>query len=708
MIRKRKIVGLGVICGTALGSMSGLADPLKTKLTNNYGNPGSLIDMPTAESAPDGQLATSVMYFDGFTRTTLSFQITDRLSGSFRYTGTRNLTPTFGTYYDRSFDLKFRVFNETTWTPAVSVGLRDFIGTGLLSGEYVVATKSIGDRLRLTGGVGWGRLGSYASDGSIGTRTSFTFAGVGTGGNFNYDDWFQGDYSVFGGASFQVTDKFSVSAEYSTDNYDVAQNQDLIKRGSPWNVALDYRWRDDVHLRAFLLHGEELGAQLTFSLNPKNPSVPGGTELAPLPVGVRDQESAADLGWATQPSRRQAITSGVNRSLAQAGINLEGIDVEGRSAHVTIRNERYDAGAEALGRTLRSLSRELPASVESLHVTLMTNGIPASTMTFGRTDLERLENAPAREALAAATFTDTLRFGDYPDPLPGTYPRFEWTIGPYLRTSLFDPDNPFRADIGVRAKAVYHLGSGWQVAGSVAQKVIGNLDEVTRPNTSQLPHVRSDSSQYNKTDEPYLENLTIAKYGRLGPDFYGRLSLGYLERMYAGVSGEVLWKPVNSRLALGAEVNYARPRDFDQQFGLRSRVTPGGVIPEMTGHLSAYYDFGNGFHGQLDAGRYLAGDWGGTITLDREFKNGWKIGAFATFTDVSAQQFGEGSFDKGIRFTIPLSWVIGQPTTQKASGVLRPLTRDGGQRLEVNGRLYETIRDSHRPDIAKSWGKFWR
>ena len=64
---------------------------------------------------------------------------------------------------------------------------------------------------------------------------------------------------------------------------------------------------------------------------------------------------------------------------------------------------------------------------------------------------------------------------------------------------------------------------------------------------------------------------------------------------------------------------------------------------------------------QVDAGRYLAGDWGATFALDRRFANGWKIGAFFTLTNVSAARFGEGSFDKGIRMTIPLSWITGKP-----------------------------------------------
>ena len=57
---------------------------------------------------------------------------------------------------------------------------------------------------------------------------------------------------------------------------------------------------------------------------------------------------------------------------------------------------------------------------------------------------------------------------------------------------------------------------------------------------------------------------------------------------------------------------------------------------------------------KISAGEYLAGDIGSTIEFSRTFPNGVSFGAFATFTDVSTEQFGEGSFDKGIFFNIPI------------------------------------------------------
>ena len=45
--------------------------------------------------------------------------------------------------WDRSFNAHIAVFDESKYFPAISVGLRDFIGTGWYSSEYIVATKTV-------------------------------------------------------------------------------------------------------------------------------------------------------------------------------------------------------------------------------------------------------------------------------------------------------------------------------------------------------------------------------------------------------------------------------------------------------------------------------------------------------------------------------------------------------------------------------------
>ena len=47
------------------------------------------------------------------------------------------------TLKDKGFDLKFRLFKESSYIPAVAVGLRDIAGTGTFASEYLVATKRL-------------------------------------------------------------------------------------------------------------------------------------------------------------------------------------------------------------------------------------------------------------------------------------------------------------------------------------------------------------------------------------------------------------------------------------------------------------------------------------------------------------------------------------------------------------------------------------
>ena len=65
-----------------------------------------------------------------------------------------------------------------------------------------------------------------------------------------------------------------------------------------------------------------------------------------------------------------------------------------------------------------------------------------------------------------------------------------------------------------------------------------------------------------------------------------------------------------------------------------------------TGFISIYYALPYyNYDIAVHIGRYLAKDVGSTIEIRRTFDNGFSIGAFASFTDVSSSDFGEGSFD---------------------------------------------------------------
>jgi hypothetical protein len=69
------------------------------------------------------------------------------------------------------------------------------------------------------------------------------------------------------------------------------------------------------------------------------------------------------------------------------------------------------------------------------------------------------------------------------------------------------------------------------------------------------------------------------------------------------------------------------------------------------------------------------------------------MGAWATKTNVSAKQFGEGSFDKGIYFSIPFDLMSQRSSPSRANVVWQPLYRDGGARLGRRYNLYSLTDD---------------
>ncbi|QFS85001.1 YjbH domain-containing protein [Roseivivax sp. THAF197b] len=668
---------------------------------NTYGVPG-MVDMPNALVLPDAELGFSLTQFDGTLRITGAFQILPRLTGAFRYSvidGFRGR----GTLYDRSFVLHYQILNEQSVRPALALGINDLFGTGVYSGEYLVATKHLGSRLRATGGIGWGRLGERngfrnplgALNDGFETRPGRDF---GVGGEAEFDQIFRGDAAFFGGVEFQASDRLSFAVEYSSDEYsqEVGPSFDY---NSPWNYGLTYKVREDLSLTASYLYGSTIGVSLTFAANPKRPPNTVGLEPAPYPVTPRASVDAEALGW-TLPDNGNAAIAQVRDVMEADGIALHAFRLVGDTIRVEIENQRYRTTAQAVGRTARILTASMPPAVDTFVIVPVVLGIRTADVTIRRDDMEELaydlDNTWSSYARARFDASTTQLA-----PLGEIYPRFNYNISPYLTPSFFDPDDPARFDVGVELNASLEPVSGLLFEGAVRQRFEGTLDESTRVSNSVLPKVRSNTNIFQRNADTFMTYLTGTYFFKPAEDFYGRVTVGYFETQYGGISTEVLWKPVGSDLALGLEANYVKQRAFEQGFGFQDYEI-------ATGHASLYYLFENGFETKVDVGRYLAGDWGATFTLQRTFKNGWKVGAFATFTDVPFDEFGEGSFDKGLMVTIPIDWVRGTPTTNEFNYILRPILRDGGAKVNIRNRLYELVTDNHRPAMRDDWGRFWK
>ncbi|NVK17041.1 MAG: YjbH domain-containing protein, partial [Rhodobacteraceae bacterium] len=648
---------------------------VKAQTASNYGTPG-LIETPTAEMYPDGTLAFTSGVLDQTLRATMTFQMLPWVHGSFRYAVIEGFDDRFnsGDRFDRSFDIHFLLREEGRRSPALVLGLRDFGGTGIYASEYLVATKTIRDRLKLTGGIGWGRLAgrnSFSNPLSLltnrfDTRSDARAGDISETGRLDFGNWFRGDAALFGGASWAWSDRLTLLAEYSPDLYFEEGRNIGFELNSPFNFGVQYRFENGTQLTASYLYGSTLGVTYSYFIDPRQSVAPGGQGAAAPPLLPVDRVALASWNLPDDPAapaRRQQVLA---QKLQQEGLRLVYLETDGDSLRIGVENSRYGQAAQAIGRTARVLANTQPAQVQGFDIALMAGGVPLSSVRIDRNDLYELEHDldGAWRSFARAEVSDSISLvkGGF---TRDAYPHFSYRFGPYLQASFFDPDAPFRYEIGAQLGLDYTVAPGLTLSAGLRQPAAGNLDDSQRQSNSVIQRVRSDWGLYAQQSDLRIEHLTAEYIWRPGENLYARATLGYLESMYGGLSGEILWFPANSRLALGAELNYVRQRDFDVLFGFQDYAT-------ATGHVSAYYDLPGEYHAQVDAGRYLAGDYGATLTLDREFANGFKVGAFFTLTTVSFDDFGEGSFDKGIRLEIPVSWLTGRPSRDRLAQVIRP------------------------------------
>ena len=434
-------------------------------------------------------------------------------------------------------------------------------------------------------------------------------------------------------------------------------------------------------------HGS-LGGPLSFT-----PSY----EQAPTPI-IRHNPHDTDTSWLNDANVNETARKYLNKALRPDGLRVEALLLKPRSAELRFRNGRYNVTPQALGRAARAMANVMPASVSQFVLTPIVDGLPVSSVTFQRADLENYENHPngTKLSFANAVISDPVTMPQGLQYDPSLYPKFSWSLGPYVEFNHDDLTSSNQYSLRARASAQWNISPGLSLSGAITKELFGNVSTNTS-SASTLQHVRSDRGLYIERGDPSVETLKADYLFKAAPSIYARISAGYLERSFGGVSGELLWKPADQHWGLGFEVNRVKQRAFGNIFGFQDyEVT--------TGYASAYFEFQGGISAQLDVGRYLAGDNGATLSVDKRFTNGWSAGVFATKSDADVAE----DTKTGFRVTIPLNWVMKTPSRTNYDVAFGSTGADAGSRLRLNNRLYGKVREYHRTELYDSWARFWR
>lgn len=272
-------------------------------------------------------------------------------------------------------------------------------------------------------------------------------------------------------------------------------------------------------------------------------------------------------------------------------------------------------------------------------------------------------------------------------------PTFDFHIDPVLNQSLGGPEGFYMYQIGVMATADWWWTDHLLTTGSLFGNLANNYDKfnyTNPPRDSALPRVRTRVREYVQNDV-YVNNMQANYFQYLGNNIYGQVYAGYLETMYGGAGAELMWRPVDSNWAFGVDANYVKQRDWRSAQDMM-KFTDYSV---KTGHFTAYWTpwFAQDVLVKASVGQYLAGDKGGTLDISKHFDSGVVVGAYATITNVSAAQYGEGDFTKGVYISVPLDLFSIGATRSRAGIGWTPLTRDGGQKLGRKFELYNMTND---------------
>lgn len=655
-----------------------------------------LLQTPTARMADEGELAFTASHTSPYSRYNMVLQPLPWLEGAFRYVSVANRR--YGpewlsgsqNYKDKSIDLKVRLLEESRWVPEVAAGFRDLGGTGLFSSEYLVASKRIGS-FDASVGLATGYLGNRGDFRNPLTSIDDKFEtrprAQGTG-SLNSDGMFRGPVGVFGGVAYQTPwDALQLKLEYDGNDYKHEPQGNNQRQKSPFNVGASYAVNNNVHLHLGWERGDLAMFGITLRTNlAQASSMAKVLDPLPMPLKQRPATAVPESEHDTNVVTELFDWSGVANQLEQnAGLRVQSISRRGSELIVTGEQRRFYYPAQGVGRMGRILDGTLPDDITWFTVQNARLGVPIVETSIERKALvDYIEHKTDLSTLAghiemappAAQRRETL----YSAPLR----RFDGGFNIGYQQSLGGPDGFVLFQVAGTYSASAYLARNLWLSGTVSYNAYNNYDKFRYDAPSRLPRVRTNIRQYMTAEDLTLPNLQLTGTRQLSRDTYGMVYAGLLESMYAGAGGEVLYRPLNERWAVGVEANWVKQRDFDQRFSFRDYSV-------TTGHASFYYMWGDDQRvvTALSAGRYLAKDWGATMAVSRAFDNGVTMGAYATKTDVSSKDFGEGSFDKGIYISVPFDFLLPRSTRARANFTWNPLYRDGGARLARSYGLYQ-------------------
>lgn len=623
-----------------------LADSFQYNLYNNHGTIG-LVNMPTARFFNES--VHGIVIYDGSPdqKITLISSPFNWLEASFFYM--RNQDQVYcaqpfdpvcnQTHKDKGFNAKLRI-KEQGLLPAVAIGAYDVAGTGYYSSEYIVSSYGI-DNFDFHFGIGWGELNgakkSYKNP-LISFKESFRdrYREKDLGGRFVGSAYFAGEtVSPFFGISYALGEKLVINLE--SDTSITPGRVGYEKSNSKYSYGFDYRINKNFSIGISNERNSYFSLKFVYKNDPKS--------------SVKKYEYK----------------------------KAEVDDGDDKYSRLIKNLEENGIGINKISETASSIGLELTQFVHP-NLGIIEEIISSSARDAGI-------NKNIRKDIKIANLKAFSEIDDaFKEKSELIYERkktrgFNTKTGFKFRPFIASREEFFKGAFLLENDSEYRISDNFFLHTNLKYPIAHNFDDLIYPPVNTFPaQVRSDIKDYLKNMDGILIGRAQLEY-LFTPkrNHHLMFTAGILEDMFSGYGFEYIYFKENTNYAFGIEMFDVVKRDYQWGLGtLDYKNTIGSVDLYYRNYGLIPFDL------KFSVGEYLAGDVGATLDMSRTFQNGTKFGLFASTTDVTATQYGEGSFDKGLYFNIPIYGNFINYTW-------RPLTKDPAAKLTRRQTLYNLL-----------------
>ena len=676
---------------------------------NSFGQTG-LIQTPSADTMGEGSIYFTLNKNNIWKLGTLTVTPYDWLEASYFYYRPTDLYfgKLKGKFLDKGFNLKMVLKFKNSSIPNIAIGLDDFAGTGIFSREYIVSTTEI-KNIKITAGYGWGK---YATGKQLDNPINFISdnlsnrplpkSGDGQGGLPTYNTWFKGPANYLAGIEINIPHAkgLKLKAEYDPFDYNIfstypdsnlafASNPKRAK-DSDVNIGFSFPVNENLIFNLSYVKGNLVNFSFSF----------GGRYDKDRKKKEKFQPIVEKKFVNTKKDFYRSILKNVNKN-NDIFLQTADLDETNKKLKLSVSTSKYINPIMLSSRTAYIAMQTKGFDIKNIQISQINTGIELNKITYKTSDILSKKTTLPMIIRNTDIEKGSMEYLDHEFQPKVKFPAIFSSFSPAIRTHVGSPEQFIYYGLGVKNNLEIQFARNLILKSEVGYNISDNFNEkVSRPDSPYLPNVRTEIVRYLQESNTYIDSLQLDYFFSPKQNLYSKISAGIFEPMYAGIGGEILYKPFNKNYSIGMELYKAKKRDYDQKFKLLDYEV-------YTGHLIFnYYLPRLGILTNLTYGRYLAKDVGYTFDISRKNKYGFRAGIFFSNTNVSEIEYGEGSFDKGFYFQIPFDFFSKSYSTNHLNFKLRPLTRDGAAKLEVGNDLGGIIFNSSHSEIYNGWHGF--